>query len=30
MLSEVHLHFLLELNDDFDEDLLQDAIELLS
>lgn len=27
--KEISLHFLLHLNEDFDDDLLQDAIELL-
>lgn len=27
--KEISLHFLLNLNEDFDDDLLQDALELL-
>ena len=27
--KEIAMHFLLHINDDFDDDLLQDAIELL-
>ena len=27
--KEISMHFLLHMNDDFDDDLLQDAVELL-
>lgn len=27
--KEISLHFMLHINDDFDDDLLQDALELL-